>query len=126
NACMMGDGAGAFVMRAFDADETPYGFELLYTKLNSIGVGQSPGIYVPAGGSLAPVSHEVLDRGEHFHKQDFRRILAHGPELYVRGINDALAALRVSIADIDVIVPHQANGKVAEIGKALGFDDRKV
>lgn len=130
NASMMGDGAAAFLMQSFSETDVTSGFarghELLYCKVNSIGVGQTPGLYMPAGGSLIPISQEAIDQGLHFHKQDFRRVLSHGAELYVRGINDALNALNKSIVDVDLIVPHQANGKLAHIGKGLGFDESKI
>lgn len=60
-----------------------------------------------AGGSSIPISRESVEQGLHFHKQDFRRILEHGPELYVRAINDALERLGVRITDVDMFVPHQ-------------------
>jgi hypothetical protein len=37
-----------------------------------------------------------------------------------------LKALDISIVDVDVIVPHQANGKLAQIGAGLGFEPEKI
>ena len=51
NAFLIGDGAGAVILRGFDEnDEDIYGMEIEYTNIQSIGFGQEPGFWMPAGG----------------------------------------------------------------------------
>ncbi len=99
------DGAGAVLLTACSEDE---GF--LDIQLWADGVGNKE-LYVPAGGSAMPASHETIDAN------------LHGPVMSVTGkviaeqaaqkmadlAKDLCDRNNVSIADIDVFVPHQAN-----------------
>jgi len=63
---MIGDGAGALILRRFDIDqgEEPHGVELVYYNMRSIGGDtQQFGMYLPVGGSVYPASSENLSKG---------------------------------------------------------------
>ncbi|TMJ08982.1 MAG: 3-oxoacyl-ACP synthase, partial [Bacillati bacterium ANGP1] len=71
-------------------------------------------LQMKAGGSRRPASYETIERGEHY-------IAMNGSEVYqfaVRAICDAAAqALReadLGPADVDFVIPHQANIRIIE------------
>ncbi|HXW71521.1 MAG TPA: beta-ketoacyl-ACP synthase III [Methylocella sp.] len=110
NTCVLfGDAAGALVVGPGQGD----GRGLLTTHLHSDG--RAAGILsIPGGGSQHPQSAEVLARG-------MDKIAMNGREIYkfaVRAlpevILEALDANGLSVADIDHIVPHQANARIVE------------
>jgi hypothetical protein len=61
---MIGDGAGCLIIKSFEPHEKPHGIEILYQGMNGIGCGQKPGMWLPVGGSITPVSHENISSGE--------------------------------------------------------------
>lgn len=123
---MIGDGSGAIVLRGFDEDEEPRGMEILYTKMNSVGMGKTPGMWLPCGGSMYPCNQNSMKKELHYFKHDYRQVLAHGPELYFRGVQDCLQSLHLTYDDIDLFVPHQANGKVPELAEKMGIPKERV
>ncbi len=105
---LFGDCAGAAVLRPAAPDR---GF--LSFCLGGDGSGRDH-LYVKAGGSRRPASQETVAREEHYLRMD-------GPEVYkfaVRAIPEAAAeALRLarsSPADVDFVIPHQANLRIIE------------
>ncbi|KAL6061403.1 Beta-ketoacyl-[acyl-carrier-protein] synthase III, variant 3 [Balamuthia mandrillaris] len=134
NAAMIGDGAAACVLRAFPSvafsrkqrqeqkaeDEAgERGIEIVYSKLNCIGKGKKPGMYIPGGGSLCPLNEKRVEEGLHYFKHDYRGVLAHGAELYLRALKDGLQGGGVAMGDVDLFIPHQANGKITEIARKV-------
>lgn len=110
NTCVLfGDAAGALVVGP--ADDPGRG--LLSTHLHSDG--RAAGILsIPGGGSQYPASEEMLARKMH-------KIAMNGREIYkfaVRALPDAileaLDASGLKVAEIDHIVPHQANARIVE------------
>jgi 3-oxoacyl-[acyl-carrier-protein] synthase-3 len=63
-----------------------------------------------------------LDKFQH----DYRSVLANGPHLYLSATGDDMKRTNLTLADLDLIIPHQANGRIAEIGAKLGFPKEKV
>jgi len=128
NACMIGDGAGALLLRGFDVEsgEKPHGIEILYTRMNSIGMGKPFGMYLPMGGSVCPPTVKRCEEGLQFFKHDYRGVLEHGPELYLRALTDLLENTSYEINDIDVFIPHQANGTISKIAAKLKFPAERL
>ncbi|HYM90141.1 MAG TPA: beta-ketoacyl-ACP synthase III [bacterium] len=105
---LFGDCAGAAVLRP-----ARRGSGFLSFCLGGDGQGETA-LYLKAGGSGQPASYETVERGEHY-------ISMNGPEVYqfaVRAITDAAAqALReadLGPADVDFVIPHQANIRIIE------------
>jgi 3-oxoacyl-[acyl-carrier-protein] synthase-3 len=69
-------------------------------------------LYVPAGGSLKPASHETVRRNEH-------TIAMNGKEVFkvaVRSMEEisreVLDEAQVSIDEVSLVIPHQANLRI--------------
>jgi 3-oxoacyl-[acyl-carrier-protein] synthase III len=105
---LFGDCAGAAVLRPARP-----GRGFLSFCLGGDGSGRDA-LYLKAGGSRRPASRETVEQGEHY-------ISMVGPEVYqfaVRAIPSAAAeALRraqLESADVDFVIPHQANIRIIE------------
>ncbi|MFA6241897.1 MAG: beta-ketoacyl-ACP synthase III [Candidatus Hydrogenedentales bacterium] len=120
-AVLFGDGAGAMVLQACEGERG-----VLTTHLWSDGSGKEV-LWIPAGGSKAPISHENIDT-------DLNTINMKGKELFKRAIVEfvasvqvALEAANVTIDQIDLFVPHQANQRIIMVvGERLGLPPEKV
>lgn len=104
---VFGDGAGACVV-----SPGPAGAGLLGIGLLADGSGRES-VLVRAGGSRHPASAETVARREHTLR------MADGPQVYLAMIEGMvltaeklLAGMAMSMDDIAMIVPHQANGRV--------------
>ena len=82
---------------------------------------------MPAGGSRMPASHETVDKGLHFVKQDgsavFKFAVRMTQEISVR----ILERNNLTGADLDLFVSHQANRRIIEAAaQRLGLPEDKV
>ncbi|MBA2448950.1 MAG: ketoacyl-ACP synthase III [Chloroflexi bacterium] len=105
---LFGDAAGAVVLRATDR---PGG--LLSFVLGSDGCG-APKLYVPAGGSKQPASHESVEARAHFLKMDGRDVFRFATRVIPGSILEALDRAGLTTADLDLVIPHQANIRIIE------------
>jgi len=109
NTCVLfGDGAGAVVLEATDQ---PYG--LLSSDMGAAGDREDL-LMVEAGGTCLPLTPDVLATDRRFLTMNGREVF----KLAVRGMEESsLAALQkahLTLADIAVVVPHQANRRIIE------------
>lgn len=107
---IFGDGAGAVVLRRSREDE-PAG--ILSSFMKSDGT-LAELLYRPAGGNKIPIDIAVLDERSHFLKMA-------GPEVFKSAVRSMCEAAEVALkragvtaADIDLLVPHQANHRIIE------------
>ncbi|MCH7494326.1 ketoacyl-ACP synthase III [bacterium] len=116
-AVIFGDGAGAFIV---EADEDGYGVHDVI--LGSDGSGAKY-LYMKAGGSLHPASHETVDAGMHFIRMDGRKVYMVGIRRFTSLITDICARNGLVPTDIHCHLIHQANGRIVqEVIKRLGLD----
>ncbi|HWX14178.1 MAG TPA: beta-ketoacyl-ACP synthase III [Methylocella sp.] len=110
NTCVLfGDAAGAMVIGP--ANDPQRG--LLSTHLHSDG--RAAGILsIPGGGSQYPPSEEMLEQKMHKIAMNGREIYKFAVRVLPEAILEALDANGLSVADIDHIVPHQANARIVE------------
>jgi 3-oxoacyl-[acyl-carrier-protein] synthase-3 len=119
---LFGDGAGAAIVKPLDDS----GSEILSVTLGSDGtLGDL--LEMPGGGSLRPISQEVVDQRLQFLHMRGNEVFKVG----VRGMEQAcLEALRKAgrtVADVDLLVPHQANLRMIEgVSRRLGIPPEKV
>lgn len=107
NFVQMGDGAGAVLLGANDDS----GMEIVSDVfVGQIGLRLRPGISIEGGGSNCPSSPSGLP----FFKHNVRDVRKNGEKLILAGIA-ALESHGNSVRDFDWIIPHQANGLMAEI-----------
>ena len=119
---LFGDGAGAAVIRSGDA---PQG-RILSSFMKSDG-SLAELLYRPAGGARVPIDIAVLDERSHFVKMA-------GPEVFKSAVRSMCEAAEGAIqragltsADIDYLVPHQANMRIIEAtAKYAGIPMDKV
>jgi 3-oxoacyl-[acyl-carrier-protein] synthase-3 len=113
---LFGDGAGALVLQAVPESSTR---GILSTHLHSDG-RQHDILYVDGGPSSTGAAGFLRMEG----REVFRQAVAHLTAV----VDEALAANGLTGADIDWLVPHQANTRIIEaVGRKLGLgSDRTV
>ncbi|MFI6513456.1 3-oxoacyl-ACP synthase III family protein [Streptosporangium sp. NPDC050855] len=103
-AVLFGDGAGAALVGMVPE---PYG--IIASDLSSRGEASGL-ISVRAGGSRLPASHETVAAGDHYFRMDGRGVRNFVMENVPPALEDLVHGAGHRLDDIDVFVPHQANG----------------
>ncbi len=110
---LFGDGAGAVVMQR---SETPTG--LLAFELGSDGSGAEY-LMMPGCGAVNPPSHAVIDARQHYIRMNGKEVFKFATRVLGRSLNKVLAEAGLSPNDIDLFIPHQANGRIVEAAARL-------
>jgi 3-oxoacyl-[acyl-carrier-protein] synthase-3 len=119
---LFGDGAGAVVLEP----NSHNGRGVLYTVLCADGSGWNF-IHVPAGGSRCPTTHATLDAGDNFVKMRGRDVYKFAVEKMQWLLGECLAKCGLTVADVDLLVPHQVNIRIIEsAAQKYGFPMEKV
>jgi len=107
NTCVLfGDAAGAAVLGPAEP-----GQGILATHVKADGsLGYL--LHMPAGGSRRPPSHESIDRREHFIKMEGREVFKNAVRSMCESAEYVLKAAGVAGADVDLLIPHQANWRI--------------
>jgi 3-oxoacyl-[acyl-carrier-protein] synthase-3 len=114
---LFGDGAGAVVL-APSEDETR---GILSSRIHADGSMASL-MELPAGGSAEPLTEEGIEAGRQFIKVEGRKLFAISVRHLTSYSMHALKAARLTSAELDWVVPQQANLKIVEtISNRLGF-----
>jgi 3-oxoacyl-[acyl-carrier-protein] synthase-3 len=117
---LFGDGAGAVVV-----ERVPQGGFLGF-ELGADGSG-GPQLYMPAGGSRAPTTAETVAEGDHFVKMNGREVFKFAARVLVESAENVLESCGVSVDDVDVYVPHQANVRIIDHArKKLGISEERT
>ncbi|MEU6311900.1 ketoacyl-ACP synthase III [Streptomyces sp. NPDC047014] len=102
---LVGDGAGALVIQP--------GPENRVKAWNLGADGSCTGsLKVLAGGSRMPTTQETLDAGLHYAQINGNEIYLNAVRYTVRTVRETLESAKVDAADIDHVVPHQANIRI--------------
>ena len=111
---LFGDGAGAAVLEPADAPGF-LGFEL------GADGGGGESLWLPGSGS------RVFDEPDRYVKMNGREVFKFATRVLVQSAHDLLERCGVSVDDVDVYVPHQANVRIIDhAAKKLGFPQEKV
>ncbi|MEE8219321.1 MAG: beta-ketoacyl-ACP synthase III [bacterium] len=123
NTCVLfGDGAGAAVLQA--SEDTSRG--LLATFLHADG-GMADHLIMYGGGSRHPISEEVLHRRLHFLRMRGNETFKVAVRTMIKASLEALDQHGYRVEDVDLFIPHQANGRIVEaVSRRLGIPDEKV
>jgi len=114
---LFGDGAGALVLKAVSVP-SPGGRFVLSHHLHSDG-RQYEILYVDGGPSSTQSTGLLRMQG----REVFRQAVQHLSDV----IDEVLRANRLTAADIDWLVPHQANSRIIDsIGRKFGLAPEKV
>ena len=119
NLMMMGDGAAAIVV---GPDDSGPGARISNNFFGQIGLGRRSGFALASGGS----DQAFVERGSIDFEHDFVAVRASGPELFYRGA-EAARSFGIGVETVDYVVPHQANGRMAELlAPFLGIEQSQV
>ena len=114
SSCVLfGDASAATV---FQVSEEPAGF--LSFELGSDGE-KGMALWVPGGGSINPMSHEVIDRSENFIRMNGREVFKFATRVVGASLKRVIAQAGLLPEDIDLYIPHQANARIIEAGARL-------
>ena len=105
---LFGDGAGAVILQ-----RARTGKGILSTFLRSDGQ-LADLLYRPAGGAKIPMSAKVLEERGHFVKMAGREVFKHAVRSMSEAADRALDGARLTGADVDLLIPHQANVRIIE------------
>jgi 3-oxoacyl-[acyl-carrier-protein] synthase-3 len=110
---LFGDGAGALVL---SAEETPGG--ILATRLHADG-RHNDLLFVDGGPSTTGTVGKLRMKG--------REVFRHAVVRLADVLNEVLAAAGLTSADVDWVVPHQANARILDAtAKKLGLPPEKI
>jgi len=111
---LFGDGAGAVVLQAVP-QQGFLGFEL------GADGGGGKSLWLPGSGS------RVFEDPERFVKMNGREVFKFATRILVKSAEDLLAKCELSIDDVDVYIPHQANVRIIDHAtRKLGVSSDRV
>lgn len=122
NTCVLfGDGAAAALVRGEGAGLT----------IDNICLGSDGSLahllYMPAGGSLLPASSKTVEERLHYLKMEGKELFKHAIRRLKQTALDILKKSQLSMAEIQWIVPHQANIRILEaLSHDLAFPWEKI
>jgi 3-oxoacyl-[acyl-carrier-protein] synthase-3 len=122
NTCVLfGDGAGATVVR-----RSTKGRGVLSAYMRSDGT-LADLLHRPAGGSLRPVTPEVIAEGTNCITMAGREVFKNAVRSMAEACDRALDGAKLASSDIDLLIPHQANIRIIEAtAKHAGMPMDKV
>jgi 3-oxoacyl-[acyl-carrier-protein] synthase-3 len=110
NTCVLfGDGAGAAVL----LPSTKGGGKILSSTLGTDGA-QAELLNIPGGGSACPALPGTAPVRPAVLSMQGREVFKHAVNAMRKAAIDGIAAAGLSIADIDLIIPHQANLRIID------------
>ncbi len=118
---LFGDGAGAMLL---EPTEDNVGIIDGVFHINGEGLEH---LWMPAGGSALPASHETVDAQQHYVIQDGRNVYKNAVTDMLESSIEVMQRNNLSIDDVDWFIPHQANLRIIEaVGSRLGIANEKV
>jgi 3-oxoacyl-[acyl-carrier-protein] synthase III len=118
---LFGDGAGAVVLGPVESGRGIIG--------NSAGAdGKSwTHITMMVGGTACPVTQENLDSTDRFIQMNGREVFKFAVRVFNEVFEDAVAKAGLTPADIDLLIPHQANIRIINSAmERYGFSEDRV
>ena len=110
NTCILfADGAGAAVLRRTRGGQKG----ILSSYMRSDGA-LAELLWRPAGGGAEPFSPDVFDQRRQYVRMAGREVFKHAVRSMAEATDRALDAARLTAADIDLLIPHQANIRIIE------------
>ncbi|WP_289764090.1 beta-ketoacyl-ACP synthase III [uncultured Duncaniella sp.] len=118
---LFGDGAGAMLL-----EPTEENVGVMDGVFHVDGEGLEH-LWMPAGGSVLPASHETVDSQQHFVIQDGRNVYKNAVTDMLESSLEVMNRNGLTVDNIDWFVSHQANLRIIEaVGSRLGIDNDKV
>jgi len=121
-AVLFGDGAGAVVMAPTENDDEGVLEFVLHAEGENFDKLWLP---APYGNVRGRITHEMIDRAEHYPKMDGRAVFKHAIPRFCESIEEVLQKTGYSVEDVDLIIPHQAN-ITKMVAARMGVPDEKM
>jgi 3-oxoacyl-[acyl-carrier-protein] synthase-3 len=123
-AVLFGDGAGAVLVG--EATRDRQGVHSL--ELHADGAGAYDlWLEAPASKMIPRLTHEMLDAGKHYPQMNGKQVFRWATEKMPEVAQSVVAKAGLTMADIDLFVPHQANMRINQVVAArLGIADDRV
>lgn len=119
---LFGDAAGAALLEP--AEDGEVGIVDTMQRCNGAG---GKFLYMPAGGSMNPSSHETVDKKMHYVHQEGRQVFKAAVVEMADITEKIIKKHNLTPADIKLFVPHQANLRIiASCQEKLGLRDDQV
>jgi 3-oxoacyl-[acyl-carrier-protein] synthase III len=103
---LFGDGAGAVILEPSEGENGIIDF------VHEVDGSGGCSLYMPAGGSLHPASHETVDQRMHYIRQDGQAVFKFAVRKMAEVCETLLQRNGVKASDIDCFIPHQANQRI--------------
>jgi 3-oxoacyl-[acyl-carrier-protein] synthase-3 len=119
---LFGDGAGAVLLEPASSSS-----EGILDFAHDVDGSGGCNLYMPAGGSLHPASHETVDKRMHYVHQEGQQVFKYA----VRRISELACQILerngFTSRDLALVVPHQANLRIIRaMQERLGVDESKI
>ena len=121
---IFGDAAGAVLLEPAEPDDGEVGILDFLHEIDGSG-----GCYLqmPAGGSRLPSSVETVQRKLHYVHQDGPQVFKYAVRKMYEVSQAILARNSLTAADIDILIPHQANRRIIQAtAERMGLGSDKV
>jgi len=118
---IFGDGGGVALL-----EPNEEGLGIIDAIMHSDGSGRNY-LLQPAGGSVAPASHETVDQRLHFVKQEGKQVFKFAVTNMADVSAEIMAKNNLTAEDVDWLVPHQANLRIIDAtASRMGLPPEKV
>lgn len=118
---LFGDAAVAMLL-----EPTTENIGVIDCKLHADGVGKDS-LYLKAGGSFKPASHETVDAKEHYIYQDGKAVFKVAVSKMADVSIDVMERNHLQPDDIKWFIPHQANLRIIDaVARRMGISKEKV
>jgi 3-oxoacyl-[acyl-carrier-protein] synthase-3 len=124
---LFGDGAGAMLLEPTENGEDGPDGPGFIDFLGEVDGSGGDALKMPAGGSRIPASHETVDQRMHFVHQEGQAVFKYASRKMFEVCRDLLARNRMTVDDVAVMIPHQANLRIIKAAAdRLGIPSEKV
>jgi 3-oxoacyl-[acyl-carrier-protein] synthase-3 len=118
---LFGDGAGAVLLEPCEEGEGLLDF------VGEIDGSGEEFLYMPAGGSLNPASHETVEKRMHFVHQQGQQVFKYAVKKMGEASQMVLERQGLPVDRVDVFIAHQANLRIiSAAANRLSLPDEKV
>jgi 3-oxoacyl-[acyl-carrier-protein] synthase-3 len=119
---LFGDGAGAVLLEPAASDA-----EGVIDFVHEVDGSGACNLYMPAGGSLHPPTHDTVEKRMHYVHQEGQQVFKYAVRRMSELACQILERNGLTSRDLALVVPHQANLRIIRaMQERLGLDDSKV
>jgi 3-oxoacyl-[acyl-carrier-protein] synthase-3 len=119
---LFGDGAGAVLLEPVENGE-----DGVLDFVHDVDGSGGKYLFMPAGGSLHPASHETVDQRMHYVHQEGAQVFKYAVRRMADLACEMLERNGFTSKDLALVVPHQANLRIIRaMQERLGVDDARV